>query len=81
MQISFTIDDRYLLVHTLASMGPRAFSASAYNATVVNVQTEAWNISPSTYNLLVGRLFPQDIAMIERVALNIQEFSSLLLHI
>lgn len=67
MQLTFQIDDKYLIAHALASMGPGAFFASENNATVVDMQNGAWRISPAAYDLLAGRLTPQGIANIERV--------------
>ncbi|MDO8622372.1 MAG: hypothetical protein Q7R80_04030 [bacterium] len=74
MQLSFSIDDRYLLAHTLASMGPGAFSTSPRNATVVDVQNEAWRVSQPTYDLLAGRLYPLVIANIGAIASELPKF-------
>ena len=74
MRLTFTIDDRYLLAHTLASMGPSAFSASPHNATVVDVQNEAWRVSQPTYDLLAGRLYPHVISNIEAIVSELPKF-------
>lgn len=56
IKLDFKIDDDYLIVHTLSSMGKDRFSSTKHKRDIVAFQNYAWEKCRSCYNLLVGRL-------------------------
>src|SRR3989344_1401872 len=74
MKLNFSINDNYLIVHTLASMGANKFSSKKYQKEIVDFQNFAWEKSRKIYNLLVGRLSPEDIFDVEKLVKEIPDF-------
>jgi hypothetical protein len=54
LQLHFTIDNHYLIAHTLASRD--RFSSNKYREDIVAFQNYAWGLSQSSYQALAGRL-------------------------
>ena len=61
MKIKFLIDENYLIIHTLSSMRRDRFSSQKHRKDIVDFQDYAWKKSKQCYNLLVGRLSPEDV--------------------
>src|SRR3989338_1983326 len=73
MKLNFSINENYLITHTLASMGANKFSSKKYQKEIVDFQNFAWKKSERAYNLLVGRLSPEDIFDIKNLVKEIPE--------
>lgn len=78
MKLNFLINDNYLITHTLASMGSERFSSKKYQKEIVAFQNFAWKKSQKIYNLLVGRLSPDDILSIENLSKELPYFLKIL---
>jgi len=78
MKLNFLINNNYLIAHTLASMGADKFSSKKYQKEIVDFQNFAWKKSEKVYNLLVGRLSPEDFFNIENLAKEILDFFKVL---
>ncbi len=61
IKLNFRIDDDYLIVHTLSSMGKDRFSSTKHQKDIVAFQNYAWRKCKPCYNLLVGRLFAKEV--------------------
>jgi hypothetical protein len=61
MEVKFVIDENYLIYHTLCSMGSDSFSNEKYKKDIIKFQTLAWKISQNNYNLLIGRMTPDQL--------------------
>ena len=74
MKLNFSINENYLIPHTLASMGANKFSSKKYQKEIVDFQNFAWGKSEKIYNLLVGRLSPEDVFDVENLVKEIPDF-------
>ena len=61
IKLNFRIDDDYLIVHTLSSIGKDDFSSRKHIKDIVAFQNYAWKKSESCYNLLIGRYSVKEI--------------------
>ena len=62
IKLNFRVDDDYLIVHTLASMGKDRFSSRKHQKNILVFQNYAWKKHKPCYNLLVGRFSAIEIA-------------------
>lgn len=59
MRLNLTIDQSYLVGHTLSSMSPDRFSSSRHKKDIVSFQNYAWSKSEECYNFIIGRTYPE----------------------
>src|ERR1051326_1528811 len=59
LKVNFTINNKYLVTHTLSSMGENAFSSTEHQEDIVALQNFAYGISQPCYDFVTGRLQPE----------------------
>jgi len=79
MKLNFTINEDYLIAHTLSSTASDRFSSKKHKENIVSFQNFAWKKSKKCYNFLAGRIYPEDFLYLKSIKSTVRELPNFLL--
>ncbi|TSA55743.1 hypothetical protein D4R42_05055 [bacterium] len=79
MKLNFTINEDYLIAHTLVSIAPGRFSSKKHKKDIISFQNFAWKKSEKCYNFLAGRIYPEDFLYLKSIKSAVRELPNFLL--